>query len=187
MIKINLLATERKLASKKAAFDPSQQITVVCGVILIIAGLAIGGGGTAGVLRRRRRPVEAETDVARAILTRRGLCRACLAAETVERRETELLHVLLGDRRVAERYAVSHGICVHHALAASPDAPAADPLRGRTIVRLQTIAWELDELQRKGGWDFRHESPGPEATAARRALAQVDGRVFLGAPAEVVA
>ncbi|HUR35400.1 MAG TPA: PilN domain-containing protein [Vicinamibacterales bacterium] len=42
MIRINLLATERKVARKKAAFDPSRQITVVCAAILLAAGLAVG-------------------------------------------------------------------------------------------------------------------------------------------------
>ena len=42
MIRINLLASDRKIARKKAAFDPSQQITVVCAVILLLAGAAVG-------------------------------------------------------------------------------------------------------------------------------------------------
>lgn len=42
MIKINLLATERKAAKKKVAFDPSSQITAVCGGILVLACVAIG-------------------------------------------------------------------------------------------------------------------------------------------------
>ena len=42
MIKINLLATERKVAKKKVAFDPSQQITAVCAGILLVAVAAIG-------------------------------------------------------------------------------------------------------------------------------------------------
>lgn len=42
MIKINLLATERKIARKKLAFNPSSQITAVCGGILVLACVAIG-------------------------------------------------------------------------------------------------------------------------------------------------
>ncbi len=42
MIKINLLASDRKVARKKFAFDPSRQITVVCAGILVLAGLAVG-------------------------------------------------------------------------------------------------------------------------------------------------
>ncbi|MGE3955925.1 MAG: PilN domain-containing protein [Vicinamibacterales bacterium] len=42
MIKINLLATERKAARKKVAFDASQQITAICAVILVL-GVAVCG------------------------------------------------------------------------------------------------------------------------------------------------
>ena len=42
MIKINLLATECKIAKKNVAFDPSSQITAVCGGILVLACVAIG-------------------------------------------------------------------------------------------------------------------------------------------------
>lgn len=42
MIKINLLATERKVARTKAVFDPTRQITAVCGGILVLACVAIG-------------------------------------------------------------------------------------------------------------------------------------------------
>jgi len=42
VIRINLLATERKVARKKFAFDPTRQITAVCGAILVVTGLVIG-------------------------------------------------------------------------------------------------------------------------------------------------
>ena len=42
MIRINLLATERKVANRKFAFDPTKQVTAVCGGLLIVAGLVIG-------------------------------------------------------------------------------------------------------------------------------------------------
>jgi type IV pilus assembly protein PilN len=42
VIKINLLATERKAAKKVFAFDPTRQITAICGGLLVLAGLAIG-------------------------------------------------------------------------------------------------------------------------------------------------
>jgi type IV pilus assembly protein PilN len=42
VIRINLLATERKVANKKFAFDPARQVTAVCGAILVLAGLGIG-------------------------------------------------------------------------------------------------------------------------------------------------
>jgi type IV pilus assembly protein PilN len=42
VIRINLLATERKVAHKKFAFDPARQVTAVCGLILVVTGLVIG-------------------------------------------------------------------------------------------------------------------------------------------------
>jgi type IV pilus assembly protein PilN len=42
VIRINLLASDRKAARKQLAFDPSQQIAVVCGGIILLAGLTIG-------------------------------------------------------------------------------------------------------------------------------------------------
>lgn len=42
MIKINLLSGERKAAKKKLAFDPTRQITAICGAILLVATAAIG-------------------------------------------------------------------------------------------------------------------------------------------------
>lgn len=42
MIKINLLATERKAANKKLAFDPAKQVTTVCAGILVLTVLVVG-------------------------------------------------------------------------------------------------------------------------------------------------
>jgi type IV pilus assembly protein PilN len=42
VIRINLLTSDRKAARKQLAFDPSQQIAVVCGGIILLAGLTIG-------------------------------------------------------------------------------------------------------------------------------------------------
>jgi len=42
VIRINLLATERKAAHRKFAFDPARQVTALCGAILVLAGLVIG-------------------------------------------------------------------------------------------------------------------------------------------------
>jgi predicted negative regulator of RcsB-dependent stress response len=42
MIKINLLATERKVAKKSFSFQTGQKLTVVCTLILIGAVMLIG-------------------------------------------------------------------------------------------------------------------------------------------------
>jgi type IV pilus assembly protein PilN len=42
MIRINLLARDRKSVARKAAFQPGQHITVACTLILLAAGLGVG-------------------------------------------------------------------------------------------------------------------------------------------------
>lgn len=42
MIKINLLASERKAAQKKPAFDVTQQLTAICGLILLLGVAGVG-------------------------------------------------------------------------------------------------------------------------------------------------
>jgi type IV pilus assembly protein PilN len=42
MIKINLLAAERKTVKKRLPFAAGQKVTVLCSLILVVAGLAIG-------------------------------------------------------------------------------------------------------------------------------------------------
>jgi type IV pilus assembly protein PilN len=42
MIKINLLAAERKAVKKKLPFQAGQKLTVACSLILVVAGLLIG-------------------------------------------------------------------------------------------------------------------------------------------------
>jgi len=42
MIKINLLAAERKAVKKKLPFQAGQNLTIMCAVILVVAGLLIG-------------------------------------------------------------------------------------------------------------------------------------------------
>jgi hypothetical protein len=135
------------------------------------------------VLGRAARARVATLGPGRAMLLRPGRCRACMAARTVERRETDLLEVLLGDTRVADRYRTAHGLCLRHVRGLGTGA-AADLARATAAVRIETLGWELEELLRKAAWDFRHEPAGPEQTASRRVLAALDGRVFLGVPAE---
>jgi type IV pilus assembly protein PilN len=42
VIRINLLATERKAAKRALAFDPAKQITAVCATVLLVATAVIG-------------------------------------------------------------------------------------------------------------------------------------------------
>jgi hypothetical protein len=136
----------------------------------------------APVPSRRRWPRRPSIDDGPEALLRPRVCPACRAAMNVERSETELLAVTLRDRRVAEHYSRSHGLCLRHALGTT-----ASIVRDVAAVRLETIAWELEESVRKTGWDFRHETQGPEADAWRRAPALLDGATYLGAPAREIA
>jgi hypothetical protein len=67
-----------------------------------------------------------------------------------------------------------------------PDGRAA-PVRGVLLARLDVLAWELAEADRKQAWALRYQPSGPEATAWLRATALVDGGVFLGGPASRLA
>jgi type IV pilus assembly protein PilN len=42
MIKINLLASERKVVKKRAAFQAGQKLTIACSLILIVTALVVG-------------------------------------------------------------------------------------------------------------------------------------------------
>jgi type IV pilus assembly protein PilN len=42
VIKINLLAGERKAAKKKVVFDAAQQLTAICALIMLLGGAAVG-------------------------------------------------------------------------------------------------------------------------------------------------
>ncbi len=42
MIRVNLLGTERRRAKRGSTFDPGQKLTVICSLVLVVAGLGIG-------------------------------------------------------------------------------------------------------------------------------------------------
>ena len=45
------------------------------------------------------------------------------------------------------------------------------------LARLSVLQWEVDELIRKAGWQFRHEPKGAEQSAWRRAAEHLAGRL----------
>ena len=113
-------------------------------------------------------------------LVRQRYCSACAAVGIAERRELDLVLTGLTDRPTRMAYYESHGLCLRHAQGCS------DPAIGEVLTaRLGVLVWELDEGGRKSAWSSRHERRGDEATAWLRAPVQIDGRVFLGAPAPV--
>jgi len=116
-------------------------------------------------------------------------CAACQAYQRGERRALALLLAALGDREVAARYEVAHGLCVRHALAQpGPEADGRAALPRRVVrevvrARLDVLAWELAELDEKRAWSLRYDPARTEADAWLRALALLDGRIFGGGPA----
>jgi hypothetical protein len=109
-------------------------------------------------------------------------CRVCHAVAQDARRAAELLLAALRDHPTARRYQPSHGLCVRHLLDLLADARAA-PAHAVLLARLDVLAWELAEADRKQAWALRYQPTGPETTAWLRAAAMVDGGVFLGGPA----
>jgi len=108
-------------------------------------------------------------------------CPACHARDGVERSQLALVSASLALRPVREIYEHGHGLCVRHALQI-PEGRAAELTHRHADGRLAVLSWEVEETARKYAWAFRHEPGGPEADAWIRALGQIDGRVFEGAP-----
>lgn len=123
-----------------------------------------------------------ELDQVRVELLATPHCVACHAREGVELSRLELTTASLSLVPVRERYETRHGLCLRHA-AQVPDGHSARVARRHLEGRLSLLAWELGETARKYAWAYRHEAGGPERDAWLRALAQIDGRVFMGAPA----
>jgi len=132
--------------------------------------------------KRGRRTKPDEFDHVRAELLAIPYCAACNARDAVERSRLDLITASLALASVRDRYDRCHGLCVRHAMQ-MPDGHTARAARRHLDGRLAVLAWEVGETARKYGWAYRHETSGPEHDAWARALAQIDGRVFAGAPA----
>jgi hypothetical protein len=130
--------------------------------------------------RGRRRPNE---DLAPWCheLTSMEHCPACHARDGVERAQLTLLNASLSLRAVRDRYEQSHGLCVRHALQI-PEGRAAEVVQRHSDGRVGVLAWEVEETARKYAWAYRHEPSGPETDAWIRAMGQIDGQAFEGAP-----
>jgi hypothetical protein len=115
------------------------------------------------------------------LLVRR--CVLCSLIRRAEEQEARLLQAALADAAVERRYRRSHGLCLSHHRSVGRWAERA-VLHDVLSARLSVLAWELDEAERKERWDARHEICGPESGAWRRAPAALDGRVYLGVPAD---
>jgi hypothetical protein len=132
--------------------------------------------------KRGRRTKPDGLDQIRAELLATPYCAACNAHDGVERSQLDLITASLALASVRDRYDRGHGLCLRHAMEVS-DGQAARVARRHVDGRLALLAWEVRETARKYGWAYRHETGGPEHDSWARALAQIDGRVFSGAPA----
>lgn len=132
--------------------------------------------------KRGRRSKPDGLEQIRAELLTGSYCAACHARDGVERSRLDLVAASLSLAPTRQRYEGGHGLCLRHALQMS-DGPAARVARRHLDGRLSVLAWEVGEVARKYAWAYRHEASGPEHDAWMRALAQIDGRVFVGAPA----
>ena len=133
--------------------------------------------------RKGRRSRPDELDQVREELLAGPYCATCKARDGVERSRLDLIAASLSLAPVRERYERSHGLCLRHAMQI-PEGQAARVARRHVDGRLAILAWEVNETARKYAWAYRHETGGPEHGAWMRALAQIDGRVPGGAPAE---
>ena len=104
-------------------------------------------------------------------------CFVCHASAVADAREMSLLHVALGNRRLSEQFARSHGVCIRHALRTENAT-----IRDVAATRLRVLRWDLDEAGRKSAWPTRFEASGGEVDAWRRAPTLLHGRVYLGGP-----
>jgi hypothetical protein len=114
-------------------------------------------------------------------LTSREHCPACHARDGVERAQLALVNSSLALRPVRDRYEQSHGLCVRHALQIT-EGRATDLAHRHADARVAVLAWEVEETARKYAWAYRHEPSGPEGDAWLRAMGQIDGEAFEGAP-----
>jgi hypothetical protein len=203
----DLVGTDQEVAACIAACQRSQCASDVARSLLAVAGLPAAGWGSrlrtavSGLARRDDRGVSwwaRARRATRALVRRRrsalalGVapvvrerwCDACRAVADAEGRELDLIRVALLDRATVARYEASHGLCLRHVLALPEEVGWGVPRRVLEA-RLRALAWELDNACRKASWSVRYEARGGEATAWLRAPAQLDGRVFLGAPASI--
>lgn len=100
-------------------------------------------------------------------------CPACQAEATAAERPHLLLLATLADPSVRSSYDRSTGLCpthLSHALSLARRAEEPTVLVKGARVRLEVLAWELEEYLRKRSWTVRYEEEGPEGTAWVRAV-----------------
>jgi hypothetical protein len=105
-------------------------------------------------------------------------CPACTCAQTAAERAGDLLARGLEDAGTRSVYCEGSGVCFHHLPLALEFAASEDVRRvlfHSQRVRLEVLAWELSEFDRKYNWSVRYENKGLEQSAWERAVAQYSG------------
>ncbi len=125
-------------------------------------------------LERRHGP-----EKARVLLWLPPSCPVCSMLSTVQDQALRLSGILLhekGTRRALER---GHGFCARHALQAVRilDRESGRILGSMTQIKFEAMAWELDEMIRKGAWSTRPEPRGDEMSAWVRGIQLVSGQM----------
>jgi hypothetical protein len=171
----DLALTDRALAAR--AIEHKRAATTVK-----LSRLLARVGDARDTARRGRGAPAEELDTALQEIRTRPYCPACNARDGIERSQLDLVVAALGLTAVRDRYERSHGLCLRHVTQLS-DGQAARLARRHVDGRLGVLAWEVGETARKYAWAYRHEADGHEQHAWLRALAQIDGRVFVGGSA----
>jgi len=111
-------------------------------------------------------------------LLRTHPCPACRCAETAADRTCDLLARGLEDAGTRSVYCERSGVCFQHlplALEFTASLDVRRMLLHSQRIRLEVLAWELAEFDRKVNWSVRYENKGWEQTAWKRAVAQYSG------------
>lgn len=101
-------------------------------------------------------------------------CQLCARKRAAEQREARLLEAIAADPAYDARLSRAHGVCLRHGL--TTELPPA--WRRLLRARVGLLSFELDEAERKAGWDARWEVRGSEMAAWRRAPTLLDGAVL---------
>ena len=109
-------------------------------------------------------------------------CPACTCAQTAADRTCDLLVRGLKDAGTRSVYSEGSGVCFQHlpwTLKFTASLEIRRVLLHSQRVRLEILAWELAESNRKDNWSVRYENKGWEQTAWRRAVAQYSGTLAI--------
>ena len=109
-------------------------------------------------------------------------CPACACARTAADRTCDLLARGLEDAGTRSVYCEGGGVCFQHlplALEFTASLDVRRVLLHSQRVRLEVLAWELAEFDRKMNWSVRYENKGWEQTAWKRAVAQYSGTLAI--------